>query len=586
MPAPCISSWVNHTMRSLSILLLTALSLPAADALNHKWTSDAPDEVKWSRMSISGTYIYATSKGLHALDAASGKELWTRPDFASALEFNVEEVPGFPLLFVAQNSGRFSNSSQLTALHLETGKNVWQTDKLKGHLIDLVGHAPAGLVVAFSKEVGAAAKSPLDYTAYDLATGDELFQGRINDSADLYPNEKSSRFAPRYDLNGHAQPAFDDSAMYVAYAGLHKIDLTTGKLLWGMKFDVTEGAFKKTNSSPVIAGDTVYSSAKGILRAFDKSSGALKWTSRDFGATIPEIVVSGNTLIARMGGTLFNAGSKEYELKKPLGIVALDTASGQLKWRYDDAKESTTNMFFHQPSATVIIADAKTLIGLDVNAAGKPREAFRLPLEFKNHSSGAAKTAKVATKFALGGLRAVASKDNSGDDFPVALVPRSNGSLVVRAKQHLLAFDPAARKVLWGVQYKAPGLSGWQKIATTAAFAMAYYMNTSGALNTQAGTFSNTNFNNARQANIQGMFGAWSKSFSASLASMNYAYMLTDVESGKDTDPGIVGVNLDSGETERQVLFGDKEPAYVVDELRGVVIRTRKNRQFVADALR
>ncbi len=571
---------------TLSLLALSLLPVSGADALNHKWTAEAPGAVKWSRMTLAGTYVFATGKALCAIDSASGKLLWSRPEFASVLEFNVEEVPGLPLLFVAQNSGRFSNSSQLTALHLETGQNVWQTEKLKGHLIDLVGHAPAGLVVAFSKEVGAAAKSALDYSAYDLANGAEIFQGRINDQADLYPNEKTSKMMPRFDLNGHAQPAFDDTAMYVAYSGLHKIDLASGKLLWGSKFDVTEGSFKKTNSSPVLAGGTVYSSAKGVIRAFDRNSGALKWTSKDFGASVPEITVSGGAVIARMGGTYFNAGSREYELKKPLGIVALDAASGQLRWRYDDAKDSTTNMYFHEPSKTVIIADSRSLVGLDVTASGKPREAFRVPLEFKARSSGGKKAAKMAGKFALGGIRGMAAKDSSGEDYPLALVPRSGGSLVVRAKQHLLAFDPAARKVLWGVEYKAPGLSGWQKIATTAAFAMAYYMNTSTALNTYAGTTANTTANNLRQQNVQGMFGAWSKSFSASLSSNNYAYMLTDVEAPKGTAPGIVGVNLDSGETEREVLFGEKEPSYVVDELRGVVIRTRKDKEFVADALR
>lgn len=573
-------------MRYLPFLALSLLPAFAADALNHKWTAEAPGDVKWSRMTLPGTYIFSTDKGLHAIDSASGKLLWSRPEFASLLEFNVEEVPGLPLLFVAENNGRINGTSRLTALHLESGQNVWQTEKMKGSLIDLVGHAPGGFVVAFSKEVAGAGKSALDYAAYELSSGKVLFEGRINDQADLYPNEKTSKFMPRYDLNGHAQPIFDGDAMYVAYSGLHKIDTSTGKLLWGLKFDVTEGAYKKTNSSPVVSGDTVYSSAKGIVRAFDKNSGALKWTSKDFGASVPEIVVSGNIVVARMGGTYFNAGSREYELKKPLGIVALDAASGQLKWRYDDARDSTTNMYFHEPSKTVLLADSKTLIGLDITASGKPSEAFRVPLEFKSHSSAAAKTAKIAGKFALGGLRAVASKDHSGEDFPLALVPRSNGSLVVRAKQHLLAFDPAARKVLWGVEYKAPGLAGWQKIATTAAFAMAYYMNTSTALNTQYGSFANTNANNARQQNIQGMFGAWSKSFSASLASNHYAYMLTDVEAPKGTAPGIVGVNLDSGETEREILFGDKEPNYTVDELRGVVIRTRKDKEFVADALR
>lgn len=547
---------------------------------------EAPASVKWSRIILGGTYLFASDKGLSAIDTESGKLLWTREDLGKLLEFNVEEVPGIPLLFIAENSSRFSNNSTLVAISLETGQDVWKTEKMKGVLIDLVGNRADSMVVAFSCEY-AGSKVPLRYIGFDMATGSIRFEGALKDKADLYVNEKSGKFAPRVDLDGHAQPVFEEGAMYLAYAGLHKVDTKTGALLWGTQFDMTEGSYKRTNSSPVIEGGIVYSSAKGIVRAFDKNSGTLKWTSSDFGAAIPEILVRNNLVIARMGGTYLNAGSREFELKKPLGIVALDTASGQTKWRYDGAKESTTNMLYDAPSNTVMIADARSLVGLKADAAGGAKEAFRVPLEFKAKSNAGKKAAKMAGKFALGGVRAMAKKDNSGEDFPLALVPRANGTVVVRAKQHLLSFRPATKEIAWGVEYKAPGLPGWQKLATTAAFAMAYYMNTSTALSTEFGTSTNTAANNMRQGNVAGMFGAWSKRFSAAGATGSYAYMLTDVEADSKSAPGIVGVNLDNGETEQEVAFNDREPDYVVDEMHGIVVRTHKSgKQIVASALR
>jgi outer membrane protein assembly factor BamB len=551
-----------------------------------KWSLEAPASVKWSRVILGGTYLFSTDKGLHAIDTESGKLLWTRADLGKLLEFNIEEVPGIPLLFIAENSSRFSNNSSLVAISLETGEDVWKTEKMKGVLIDLVGNRAENMVVALSCEF-AGNKVPIRYMGFDIATGQVRFEGGIKDKADLYINEKSGKFMPRVDLDGHAQPTFEEGAMYLAYAGLHKIDTRTGAVLWGTPFDVTEGHYKRTNSSPVVDGGLVYSSAKGIVRAFDKTSGSLKWTSSDFGAAIPEILVRNNLVIARMGGTYFDSSKREFELKKPLGIVALDSGSGQLKWRYDGAKESTTNMVYDAQSNTVMIADARSLVGLKADAAGGAKEAFRVPLEFKAKSSGGKKAAKMAGKFALGGVRAMARKDNSDEDFPLALVPRQNGTVVVRAKQHLLSFKPATREIAWGVEYKAPGLPGWQKLATTAAFAMAYYMNTGTALNTQLGTSSNTLANNMRQDNISGMFGAWSKRFSAANATFNYAYMLTDVEMDNKAAPGIVGVNLDSGETEQEVVFNDREPDYVVDELHGIVVRTHKSgKQIVASSLR
>lgn len=567
----------------LRIIAACALVCATLAAQDHNWTTEAPAGVKWYRMTVAGTYLFATDKGLHALDAASGKMIWTRPEFANVLEFNVEEVPGLPVLFVAENSSQFSNSSKLTALNTETGQNLWQTEKLKGHMIDIVGNRAGGYVVAFTSEVPGT-KTPVGYLALEIVSGKVVFEGAIKEKADLYANEKSGKFMPRFDLNGHAQPTFEDNAMYLAYAGLHKIDTTTGNVLWAAPFDVTEGNFKQTNASPLVEGGIVYSSAKGVVRAFDKTTGAMKWTSADFGAAIPEMQFRGGALLARMGGTYFDSGKREYQLKKPLGIVALDAASGKLNWRYDGAKESTTNMIYDQATGAVMIADARSLIGLKVDGGGK--EAFRVPLEFKAHSNGGKKAAKMAGKFALGGVRAMAKKDNSDEDFPLALAARPNGTVVVRAKQHLLSFRPAAKEIAWGVEYKAPGLPGWQKMATVAAFAMSYYMNTGTALNTQLGSSMNTSANNARQNDISGMFGAFEKKFSAARATMNYAFMLTDLEADKGHVPGIVGVNLDTGETDHEVLFHDREPDYVVDELRGVVVRIHKNgKQIIGSSL-
>lgn len=572
------------TRLGLSFLLLCGLSISLQ--AQEKWTAEAPGAVKWSRIILGGAYLFASDKGLSAIDTQSGKLLWTREDLGKLLEFNVEEVPGIPLLFIAENSSRFSNNSTLLAISLETGKDVWKTEKMKGVLIDLVGHRKDGMVVAFSCEY-AGSKVPVRYMGFDMATGQVRFEGALKDKADLYVNEKSGKFAPRVDLDGHAQPVFEDGAMYLAYAGLHKVDTKTGAVLWGNPFDVTEGAFKRTNSSPVIEGEMVYSSAKGVIRAFDKNSGTLKWTSPDFGAAIPELVVRNGLVIARMGGTYLNAGSREYESKKPLGIIAMDAAGGQLKWRYDGAKDSTTNMVYDAPSNTVLIADSRSLVGLKAEAAGGAKEAFRVPLEFKAKSSGGKKAARMAGKFALGGVRAMAKNDTSGEDYPLALVPRSNGTVVVRARQHLLSFNPSTKQVAWGVEYKAPGLPGWQKLATTAAFAMAYYMNTSTALSSEFGTGTNTTANNLRQSNVSGMFESWSKRFSAAGATNQHAYMLTDVEADAKAAPGIVGVNLDNGETEQEVVFNDREPDYVVDEMNGIVVRTHKSgKQIVASSLR
>ena len=68
------------------------------------------------------------------------------------------------------------------------------------------------------------------------------------------------------------------------------------------------------------------------------------------------------------------------------------------------------------------------------------------------------------------------------------------------------------------------------------------------------------------------------KRFSANAANEKFAYMLTDVDTAEGDGPGIVGVNLQTGEAERELYFKDREPDYVVDEKSGTVIRTHKGK--------
>jgi hypothetical protein len=422
-------------------------------------------------------------------------------------------------------------------------------------------------------------KARLQVLHIDFGTGKANWELPLEVKVDLYVSEKGSKFSPRMDLNGHAAPTIAGDSLYLAYAGLHKVNLKTGKLEWGFGFDVTEKSLKNTNASPVVAGGLVYSSAKGVIRAYDDASGQLKWTSTDFGAAIPEMIHDKGTLYGRMGGVFLEPASRAYQLKKPVGVVALDSAAGSVRWRYEGAKESITNMHLDTKAGVLLVADAKNLIGLSLDASGnKVKESYRLPLEFKFKSSGAKKAAKMAGRFAMGGIAGMARKDKSDEDQPIALVPRADGQLIVRGKQHLLLFDPQAKKTGWGSAFKAPGISNFAKVMTVAAFAMSYAYHTSQAASSYYGTSENRWHNDQRFGAINQFEKAMAKRYSAAALNSKYAYMLTDVDTDDGDGPGIVGVNLENGEVERELYFKDREPDYVIDEKSGTVIRTHKGK--------
>jgi hypothetical protein len=230
---------------------------------------------------------------------------------------------------------------------------------------------------------------------------------------------------------------------------------------------------------------------------------------------------------------------------------------------------------------TVLVADAKNLIGLDSASSGKVRESYKVKLEFKNNLGAAATAAKVA-KFGFGGLSAIGRGGGDDRDEPVALYRRENGTVVVAGKQHLLAFDPRARQIVWSVKYEAPGVPGWQKIAMAGLTALSYSMSTAQAANTYAGTAENRWANRQRINSLVAYEQFVSKRYSATKAAGNYVYVMTTVREGKEKGAGLVGVQMETGRSDRQILFKDKEPDYQVDESAGRVFNLRNSKELSA----
>lgn len=155
-------------------------------------------------------------------------------------------------------------------------------------------------------------------------------------------------------------PAIADS---VAYFGsddhsVYAVDLTNGKQLW--KFD-TGGPVR--SSPAVVAGTAYFGSYDGIFYAVDTATGKLKWRfgtagERRFEAkglhgfkprnqTIPDFWDALQSSPA-VSGTLVYFGSGDGNL------YALDTAGGQLKWKF------TTGNVVHSSPA---VADGVVYIG-------------------------------------------------------------------------------------------------------------------------------------------------------------------------------------------------------------------------------
>lgn len=571
--------WVGLAFLLCSLLLCFVLSQAALGS--SLWTHKPASDIKWYRVTDVGSLLVGSKGALYALDGETGKEVWSRADLAGSEEYEVDTIAGTPLVFVSDTSGAFRKGTRLFALDLLSGQNIWETEKLKGATVAVEPVYEKDLVLLVTVENNSANKAKPHLTALRMTTGELIWETDYPDNVDLYGIERGSKYFPKYDLSGANPPVYDADSIYFTYAGLHRYSLEDGKLLWGTKYDVTEGSIKRGNAQALIADDTVYTSAKGQLRAIDRQTGAVKWVSKDFGGAIAEMKLAGEVLYGRLGGAFYDFSKREYANKKPFGVAAVDKKTGATVWYYDKAGDSITNMALLPELNTVLVADAKNLIGLDTTSGGKVKESYKVKLEFKNNLGAAATAAKVA-KFGFGGLGAIGKGGGDDRDEPVALYRRENGTVVVAGKQHLLAFDPRSHQIVWSVKYEAPGVPGWQKIAMAGLTALAYTSATASAANSYYGTSENRWANRQRVNSLVAYEQFVSKRYSATKATGNYVYVLTTVKEGKEKGAGLVGIQMETGRGERQILFKDKEPDYQVDEPAGRVFNLRNSKELSA----
>jgi len=556
---------------------LLATATQAASLWTHKPTTD----IKWYRVTDVGSILIGSKSGLYTLDGANGQPIWTRNDLTGTEEFEVETIAGTPLLLVSDTSGTFSKGTKLYALDLLTGQNIWETDKLKGATVAVEPVYEKDLVLLVTVPDNRANKAKPKISALRLTTGEMVWEADYPDNVDLYGIERGSKYFPKFDLSGANEPLHDSDSVYFTYAGLHRYSLEDGKLLWGVKYDVTEGSIKRGNGQAIIDGEIIYTSAKGQLRAIDKQTGSIKWTSKDFGGAVAELKLFGDVIYGRLGGAFYDFGKREYVNKKPFGVAAVNRTTGATLWYYEGAKDSVTNMVVLPNENLVLLADAKNVIALDTSSTGKAKEAYKMKLEFK-HNLGAAATAAKVVKFGFGGLSALGSKGADTTDEPVALYRRENGTVVVQGKQHLLAFDPRSRNIAWSVKYEAPGVPGWQKIAMAGLTALAYTSATAAAANSYYGTTQNRWANSQRINSLAAYEQFVSKRYSATKSSGNYVYVLTTVKEGKEKGAGLIGVHMETGRGDRQIMFKDKEPDYQVDDAEGRVFNLRNSKELSA----
>ena len=219
---------------------------------------------------------------------------------------------------------------------------------------------------------------------------------------------------------------------------------------------------------------------------------------------------------------------------------------------------------------------------------------WKKPLKFKRTNGvestygGSNKKYLIATDSEI-----IAVDENTGDfssltslkfqekEGPTSMEMREGG-VFVGSSQNMFKIDPQGNEV-YNAYFKSPGISTFGKIAmgvlAVASTAMAAHQAAvAGANKNTLGQYNDYGAQANRNADMFASIGSASfnemaKRFRATTETRDSQFILTKTDNGV----GLVKVNKDTGNVEKEVVLNDKKPVYEVDEIEGLLYYINKN---------
>jgi outer membrane protein assembly factor BamB len=347
------------------LLLFTALS-----NAQPVWQANLDGKLAFYQTTDFGIVLAGTNSSLYALDGQTGERLWRR-NHKGLDETSVTPIPSTDLILVSTDEG---DKSRVEAIDLLSGETLWQSEKVKGDVMQLAVEPDADLlaVVLVKKakgEIGEELKRSPQIHVLRLSNGDELWKKELESDVEMMPSRFGENLGEvAFTLDNYRPPLMLDGRLYLFYEGATSYDAQTGDEVGRERFKINEGGLALTESDPVFDEKFIYTSGKGKVRAVNRKSGKVDWEAKDLGVT-PEMAVVGNVLYVRTGGQFTKIKDGETEEKGSFGVSAIDTKNGKTLWRYKGADKGLTNFVFADANK-ILVADKDDLIAINT-ATGK-----------------------------------------------------------------------------------------------------------------------------------------------------------------------------------------------------------------------
>jgi outer membrane protein assembly factor BamB len=355
------------------ISFVSALAQPA-------WQANLDSKIRFYQTTDFGIVLAGTERSLYALDGQTGERMWRR-DTGRIEETAVTPIPDTDVILFSRDLG---SKSRLEAVDLASGATLWQSEKVKGDVLQLAAD-PANdlLAVVLVKDPRGGASDGLKRKpivhVLQLSTGDELWKKEFDGEIEMMPSRFGENLGEiAYTLDNYRAPLLLDGRLFLFYEGATSYDARSGKEKEREKFRINESGLALTEADPVFDNARIYISGRGRIRAVNRRTGNVEWKADDLG-NCAEMALIGTTLFVRTGGQFTRLKDGESESKGPYGVSAIDTRNGETIWRFKGADKGLTNFVFSDAN-TILIADRDDLISIDAKT-GKRRDSVEHKIE-------------------------------------------------------------------------------------------------------------------------------------------------------------------------------------------------------------
>ena len=589
-------------MKSCCVLLLLLFS--SLPVFAQSWTTKLDKDVRFYQTTEMGVIVAGTEKSLYAIDAATGETLWRR-EGTSLDETDVAPVPSTDLLLLSFEKG---DKARIEAVDILSGESIWRSEKIKGAVMQMSVDTESDLLaVVLVKDAKNRAKEdfkrrPLIHIL-NLATGDELWKyevGEVEMMPARWPEDSGKEVD--YTLDNYYPPVFIAGRLYVFYEGVTSFDARTGKERLREKYRVNEDGLALTEAEPIFTEVNIFVSGHGRVRAISRQTGDTTWEAKDLGLT-PEMLLVGDILYVRTGGQFTRIKDGDIVERGSYGVSAIDANSGKVLWRYKGADKGITNLLMPNRN-TLAIADRDDLILLD---ASNGKRMARFAHKIERASFG---LLNERGDVVIGGQSEIAGFDRvSGRQLwrarhtpPGRGIFRTVAAIAARAASLYFRYGGTAMTAVRGVQIaRAVTSLSWSGLVARSSFSNLQALATASARNygtssrfRQFGTSSRTRWitrtrpnSNVKERIIDRVDPSrqlerlsrflWHRERLASLRGQ-WMYFYTDLRN-RDGN-GLAGVNVNNGQTEREVRLSDLDERFVTDEVLGLMITASGNRMI------